>query len=398
MITEETMPAAASAFCAEAEAPPATGGAVRQSIWLLLLSWTVLSLVSFALLGGSHFLVLGHYQLAGFLLTAFVFVKLKGQNLRRSIRLRWVGGRLLVFAAMIACGASAFSTFALAAAEPWIGPMPDYILQLMPATWQDYGMMLLIGCVGAGVCEEIFFRGLIQGVLSRRGRWVAILLTALLFGIMHMNLFQFTGGLIMGIILGWLVERGGSLLPAMVMHATVNGLCFTWFFAKGASLEPPPWWMLAGFGMIGLMGLVGFLMFTANRPRKDSSLKEVALRVSKKAWVAVLAPLLLFGGVLAGNQAEVWSITPVKFEVPELGINNGDHVVSLNVAWLPVVIKPGDGVLFLSENQIGIGSVVKVGQDHLVVEVEGTEYPLSRSDLVGKIVHKLRLPWWAPAS
>jgi membrane protease YdiL (CAAX protease family) len=378
----------------DVDPPRALRGGVRQSLWLLLVAWTVVGAIALAMLGGPQHLQLGLYQLVGFLFTAMVFVKLKGQKLRHAIRLRWVGCQLIFFAAMVGCGASAITVSALIAAEPWIGPVPAFILQLMPVTWHDFLMMLLIGCVGAGVSEEIFFRGLIQGILTRRGRCAAIVITAILFGAMHLNLFQFTGGLIMGIVLGWVVERSGSVLPAIVVHIIVNGLSFSWYFAKGPTTEPAPWWLLAAMGAIGLVGVAGFVKFTAGGPRLDSTLKQMPLRVSKKAWLAVLAPLVLFGGVIASGHAGAWRVTPVGFDLPALGIEQGDYVCSLNTQWFPIDIRPGDGVLFLTESRLNIGPVASVTDDRLAVDVQGTEVPLSRTEVVGKVVHKLRLPWW----
>jgi sodium transport system permease protein len=84
---------------------------------------------------------------------------------------------------------------------------------------------LLVLAVLPAVCEELAFRGLILGGLRRRFQpWVAVLLSSFLFALHHFNVFQFVPTFIMGVILGLLAWRSGSVLPGMVFHALHNGL------------------------------------------------------------------------------------------------------------------------------------------------------------------------------
>lgn len=78
-------------------------------------------------------------------------------------------------------------------------------------------------CIVAPLCEEMLFRGIVlRGFLRRYSRWQAILLSALLFGAAHMNIYQFVVGFVMGTVLAWLYERTRSLIPCIALHATYN--------------------------------------------------------------------------------------------------------------------------------------------------------------------------------
>lgn len=78
-------------------------------------------------------------------------------------------------------------------------------------------------CVMAPLLEEMLFRGIVlRGFLQRYSRWQAILGSALLFGVAHMNIYQFVVGLVMGTVLGWLYERTRSLIPCIALHAAYN--------------------------------------------------------------------------------------------------------------------------------------------------------------------------------
>jgi hypothetical protein len=75
------------------------------------------------------------------------------------------------------------------------------------------------------VCEELAFRGFILTGLARRFRpWTAIFLSSFLFALYQMTVFQFVPHFVLGLILGFLTLRTGSVFPAMVFHLVYNCL------------------------------------------------------------------------------------------------------------------------------------------------------------------------------
>lgn len=80
--------------------------------------------------------------------------------------------------------------------------------------------------VMAPLVEELLFRGAIQQHLLAQGRSprTAILLSALLFGVIHINPAQVVFAFLMGIALGWVSWRTGSLIPAIAGHLLNNGM------------------------------------------------------------------------------------------------------------------------------------------------------------------------------
>jgi membrane protease YdiL (CAAX protease family) len=74
-------------------------------------------------------------------------------------------------------------------------------------------------CVMPAIFEEIAFRGLIQGSLGRVLKTrEAIILTAILFAIIHFSVLSGPYLLGLGLVLGLLRERSQSLVPGMTMH------------------------------------------------------------------------------------------------------------------------------------------------------------------------------------
>ena len=82
--------------------------------------------------------------------------------------------------------------------------------------------------------EETVFRGLILHYLKKGGArfWAANLIQAVLFGIYHGNLVQGIYAFCIGVLLGYLAERYGSLIIPVMIHALFN-----FFGTLGVELE-----------------------------------------------------------------------------------------------------------------------------------------------------------------
>lgn len=76
-----------------------------------------------------------------------------------------------------------------------------------------------------GIAEELLLRGYVQTRLCERWgtRW-GVIWTAVMFGVMHMDLVQGTFATAVGLYLGYITAKSGSILPAMVIHAANNSL------------------------------------------------------------------------------------------------------------------------------------------------------------------------------
>jgi len=82
--------------------------------------------------------------------------------------------------------------------------------------------ILLVGIL-PGLLEEMLFRGiLLNGFEKNYSEKKAILISALLFGIVHLNPWQFVTAFIMGIILAWVYIRTKSIILCIYMHIFNN--------------------------------------------------------------------------------------------------------------------------------------------------------------------------------
>ncbi|MGE3313486.1 MAG: ABC transporter permease subunit/CPBP intramembrane protease [Planctomycetaceae bacterium] len=158
---------------------------------------------------------------------------------------------------------------------------------------QQLPLALLIFRFGIipAVCEEFFFRGYLLGALSTRIKARdAIIASALLFGLFHVLTDQlaverFLSTATMGLFIGWVRVRTGSILPGMLLHAVHNSLIVLVFRFQdqleklGLGLEqtadmenahlPATW--IAGAAIVAAAGLALMIAATPKRgtPAKD---------------------------------------------------------------------------------------------------------------------------------
>ncbi len=87
----------------------------------------------------------------------------------------------------------------------------------------SFAAVALVMAVIGPLAEELSFRGVIYAGLRKSGRLLsAIILQALLFGLMHLNLNQMSYAFVLGVAFGILDEVTGSLWPGMIGHFMIN--------------------------------------------------------------------------------------------------------------------------------------------------------------------------------
>jgi len=94
-------------------------------------------------------------------------------------------------------------------------------------TWESSNLAILLAfisiCIMTPISEELFFRGYLLDSINRmHGQWPAILISAVIFGLVHLDPFTIGMATIGGVIYGWIRIRTGSLLPGIAAHAMWN--------------------------------------------------------------------------------------------------------------------------------------------------------------------------------
>jgi len=107
--------------------------------------------------------------------------------------------------------------------------MPAEMEALLADMMRNRWGYLAIGIL-APLAEEAVFRGAVLRVLLRlfdkKWHWIAIAISAILFGLVHGNVQQFVHATLIGLILGWMYYRTDSILPGVLFHWVNNSAAY----------------------------------------------------------------------------------------------------------------------------------------------------------------------------
>ena len=117
-------------------------------------------------------------------------------------------------------------------------PMPDFMKQLFEQmlSFSIWGFILV--CIAAPLFEEILCRGIfLRSFLENYSARKAILWSAIIFAVLHMNPWQAIPAFVIGYFMGWLFYRTKSLLPSIVVHFLNNFVAYVTAGMLGDDLE-----------------------------------------------------------------------------------------------------------------------------------------------------------------
>ena len=132
--------------------------------------------------------------------------------------------------------------------EDHLSFLPDLTNGMKGMFGTPLGYLAIVVC--APICEEIVFRGAViralmnwkpnvfvkpdeqseacsSSAMARKGRmksnWkLAVVISALLFSIAHLNPAQMPHAFLLGLLLGWVFVRTGSVVPGIIIHGVNN--------------------------------------------------------------------------------------------------------------------------------------------------------------------------------
>lgn len=138
-----------------------------------------------------------------------------------------IGG---VFVGLGACVAASYATSALQYILELIGigiTMPEYDT---PETAVGILLYFIALAIAPAFIEEMIFRGIVMQSLRRFGDVFALVASALIFGIFHLNLIQMPYAFIAGLAIGYFVMRTGSLWVGIIIHFINNATAVVFEF------------------------------------------------------------------------------------------------------------------------------------------------------------------------
>ncbi len=198
-------------------------------------------------------------------------------------------GSVLAVVGATALGGMIYVLFVMAAEGAGVNLVtPDFSLPEV-ADQTDMVWNVIYGVVLAPIVEEILFRGFVLKSLERFGSMLAIVFSALLFAMMHLNLAQFPVALLSGLVLGYLTVKTRSILPAITAHLVNNAL--TYLPYEGMEVLN---FAIELIGVIVFAVMIYKLLWSAQRWARSNTV----LSTPKMTGVAMLAPMMIAYTVL----------------------------------------------------------------------------------------------------
>lgn len=135
--------------------------------------------------------------------------------------------------------------------------------------------LFLILVIGAPLSEELLFRAF--GVQWLKGKFspkMAVFFTALAFSLAHVYLIKLPGTFALGLFLGWLFLRTGSLRLSLLIHALNNAIGFLALTLCPNAEETMPWpWV---FGLAALGAPLAWAMWKGLKAKMDQEFPFVS--------------------------------------------------------------------------------------------------------------------------
>ena len=164
-------------------------------------------------------------QWGGFLGLVWLFARITRRPLADVIVLRRPRPAALAGAACI--GMSCWIILGILADRLMPPPreVVENIRHLIRPPGEERPLWLSIFALGVtpAICEEALFRGpILRGLRHQLPAGLACVLTGILFGVLHGDVWRFVPTALLGTLLSWMALTSGSIVPSMVSHIVNN--------------------------------------------------------------------------------------------------------------------------------------------------------------------------------
>ena len=195
-----------------------------------------------------------------------IYLKYKNLSIFSSVRLKTIKCNTMIYVALFSLGLIILSDEMDRIIQVFV-PTPEYIIDLnylLKPEGVFSGVLLFIAvAILAPLGEEIIFRGFLQQILETHWKDTtrAVLFTALIFSIIHMNPYWFIQIYILGVVLGFLAWKTQSIIAPLILHGLNNSMALLLSFLdlKDNNIyiwngHVSPWFLIIALGSI----IVGF--------------------------------------------------------------------------------------------------------------------------------------------
>lgn len=171
------------------------------------------------------------------LIPNLIYLKSIGVSLKKTLRLNKINMKQIFYIILITVFSYPIAIFLnnlMLVLLSFFGEMVSNQVPI-PNTKELYLLSIIVIAISPGICEEVMFRGTMMNAYESLGKRKAIIFSAVLFGLFHLNLQNLAGPIFLGIIFGIVVYKTNSIYSSIIGHALNNGIAMTigYFVMKG---------------------------------------------------------------------------------------------------------------------------------------------------------------------
>lgn len=164
-------------------------------------------------------------------------------------------------------------------------------------SWGEFILAVFIMAFFPALFEEVFFRGALQNILEKwwRNPIVAILITSIIFSLIHFSIYLFISRAILGFVLGYMYYKTRNIWVNIVAHFLNNAIAVMQLFYLSTrkeklnldEIEPDlPWWV----GIVAIIALYFLFIFL----QKISVMYKEKIEAKEQALLATRDPFYSF--------------------------------------------------------------------------------------------------------
>ena len=149
----------------------------------------------------------------------------------------------LTYSTMVAADLPNYLNYKLTTSIPWLNGFYESFMEVMGKMiggkfWSSF----LLAAIFAPIFEEWLCRGMVlRGLLSKMKPGWAIVVSALFFALIHLNPWQALNAFIIGVIMGYIYYKTGSLWLTMLVHFVNNGTAVV--LSQISGVEDTTYWI-----------------------------------------------------------------------------------------------------------------------------------------------------------
>lgn len=158
-----------------------------------------------------------------------IYLKTKELSLKKTLKLNRISVKQAIYIIGIAIFSYPIAVFLnlLAISILSLFGTPQQSAVPIPDTPNLYLISLFVISITPAICEEVMFRGTIMNAYENVSKKKAVIYSAILFGVFHLNIQNLLGPTFLGIIFGIVVYKTGSIYASIIGHALNNAIAIT---------------------------------------------------------------------------------------------------------------------------------------------------------------------------